>query len=613
MNISDHLERSARLFADRPALIFEGECLRYADLNREVCAFAVRLRHLGVGLGDRVGLFLTNTPAYVISYFAILRLGAIAVSFNARSTASELAILLLDADPSLLISHAALLEALEDAPLPAVPCLLVADGWPRAQQEKEFLLDEPPANLEPQAPAAILYSSGTTGKPKGVLLSHVNVVSNAWAFVNHCGIRASDRLLVVLPLFHCFAQNALVNSAVLAGAALVMQRRFQVDTALDAISGEAISMLFAVPTMFHALLEKATREHMATVRYYFSAAAILPPAVEQRWTELLGAPIHQGYGLTETSPFASYNHPFVQRPGSIGMPIENVEMMIVDVHSCESLQAGEVGEIVIRGPNVMLGYWNNPEATAEVIRNGWFHSGDLGIVDEDGYFTIVDRVKDMINVGGMNVYPVEVENCMLQHPSIAEVAVYGVVEPLLGEQVEAAVVLNPSAPNEAETLQAFCRERLADFKVPLRIHVVTALPRNPTGKILKRVLRDQAEELRRRAGLAALQQMLAAAALLERQALIETWLRERLAAVLALEVEQIEPQEPLADAGLESLQAVEIVALLLDGLGLQTTAVTLLNGSLRSVSHSLAEGMNASAASTVPDQAIATTLSEPPC
>jgi len=289
-------------------------------------------------------------------------------------------------------------------------------------------------------------------------------------------------------MFHCFGQNAIMNALVTAGGAMVMHERFVPDAFVDAIAAHGITILYAVPTMYILFLAMERALDCSSVRLCFSAAATLPTDVERRWHERFGHWIQQGYGLTETSPFASYNHDVAFKPGSVGTPIENVEMKIVDPEGREAAD-GQLGEIVIKGPNVMKGYFANPAATAEAIRDGWLHSGDIGYRDGDGYFFIVDRVKDMINVSGFKVFPREVEEVLFRHDAVKEAAVVGIADPVRGEAVKAFVVLNEGARATAEELQALCRAAVADYKVPGRIEFVAALPKNPTGKILKKDLR----------------------------------------------------------------------------------------------------------------------------
>jgi long-chain acyl-CoA synthetase len=283
-----------------------------------------------------------------------------------------------------------------------------------------------------------------------------------------------------------------MNTAFAACASVVLQRRFVADQVLDAIQRHRASMLFAVPTIFINLLGMdLARWNLSSLRYDFSAAATMPQEVARRWTERFGRPVFEGYGLTECSPFACYNHDLRHRPGTVGTAVENVELKILDEDGHE-LPLGQWGEICIRGPGVMRGYWNRPEDTAGAIRGGWLRSGDIGTMDDEGYVSIVDRVKDMINVSGFKVWPAEVEQVLYRHPAVREAAIYGVRDPVKGEIVRAAVVPREGAALTADEVVAYCRERLAVYKAPVAVDIVGELPKSATGKILKRMLRDAA-------------------------------------------------------------------------------------------------------------------------
>jgi long-chain acyl-CoA synthetase len=298
-----------------------------------------------------------------------------------------------------------------------------------------------------------------------------------------------DRGLCALPLFHCFGQNFIMNALVAAGGTLVLQERFVPAAFLSAIAAHRITILYAVPTMYIVLLAGDLAGHdVSSLRLAFSAAAMLPRDVEQRWTAATGLPVSQGYGLTECSPFATYNHEHAHRPGSVGTPIENVEVRVVDEDD-HPVPDGALGEIVIRGPNVMRGYLGKPEETAAALRGGWLHSGDIGYRDDDGYFHVVDRVKDMINVAGFKVFPREVEEVLFEHPAVAEAAVLGQPDLIKGDVVRACVVLRPGQTTTAGELIERCRGRIAPYKVPVVVEFLPALPKSPTGKILKKNLR----------------------------------------------------------------------------------------------------------------------------
>jgi len=497
MNITHHVERGQQLFPDKPAIIFEGKSITYKDLDLMANRVANGLQGLGVHRGDRVALFLPNIPEFIISYLAILKLGAVAVALNAMLKSAEVSFILNDCSAKVLITTEAQVENVPQADLPELKHILIAEG----STSKGISLEQLMASASPEAhavemdrhaPAAIVYTSGTTGFPKGATLSHGNIISNSYSQNRCCGMRPEDRLMLYLPLYHCFGQNAILNAGLNACATIILQRNFDLQQLLKNITNEQVTMFFGVPTVFLFLLNmNIPVTDLSAVRYYFSAAAPLPIEVAQRWQEKYGHAIHQGYGLTETSPCASYNHDFKYKLGSVGTPIENVEIKIVNAEG-EDVVPGELGEIAIRGPNVMLGYWNRPFDTAEVIKNGWFYTGDIGQIDNEGYFYIVDRSKDMINVAGFKVYPTEVENVIYQHPGVAEVAVYGVPSQETSEIVKANIILKPGHSITEKQIIAFCSERMAAYKIPKAIKFVDAIPKNPTGKVLKRLLREEA-------------------------------------------------------------------------------------------------------------------------
>ena len=510
------------------------------------------LRALGVWAGDRVAIQLPNVPAFVWSYLGTLKIGAIAVSLSPSLTPEELAFLLHDCGARVLItgeSDVVPLHGADDGRVESTR-VLVADGEPRRGSLDVLLAAAAPNAVaipqEPAAPAAIVYTSGTTGSPRGATLSHANVLFAMESKQRYLDIRPDDRLLLFLPLFHCFGQNAVLNAGLHAGATIVLQRGFEAAAVIRSLRADAVTMFFGVPTNYVVLLDMAGPGDFASVRYFFSAAAPLPREVEARWTARFGAPIYQGYGATETSPFAGYNHVTAHRPGSIGVAIDGVEMGVVDVKDGHPLGAGETGEIVVRGPNVMLGYWNRPEDTAAVVRDGWFHTGDLGHRDQDGYFFLDDRLKDMAIVGGQNVYPAEVENALYQHPAVREVAVHGVPDPVLGERLRAVVVKHDGTPVGAAALIAFCRSRLAPVKVPAEVTFVEALPRNRSGKVLKRVLRDTYVPSGPGAGVVN--------DLCELTDRMARWLAER----LDTDAGGIELDRPFADYGVTSALGVEL-------------------------------------------------------
>ncbi|MCZ6484635.1 MAG: long-chain fatty acid--CoA ligase [Acidobacteria bacterium] len=496
MNIFDSLERAKTYTPQKEALLFNGTSTCYLDLYQQVSQLSSALKaRFKLEKGDRVGIFLPNIPEFVVSYFAVVQLGGIAVSLNVMLKRDEVAFILKDSGAKVLITAMPLLDQVPET----IPTLqgVVCVGEPSRPGVIPYqdLLSEslsplPKVSLEGDDGAAILYTSGTTGKPKGVLLSHRNLVSNVYATNHHTRMEPEDRLICFVPLFHCFGQNFVMNASVNAGATLILHERFNPDEILGSTKLNRASMFFAVPTVYLRLLELPDiEEQLASVRYYFTAAAPMPVEVADSWQQRFGQIIFEGYGLTETSPFASYNHDFSYRAGSIGIPIENVEMKIVDERGNDVLP-GEVGEIAIKGPNVMTGYFHQPEETAKAIREGWFHSGDIGRMDEQGYFYLVDRAKDMINVSGFKVWPREVEEVLQEYPTVMEAAVVGVPDRTAGEAVKAFVVLKANTTVQEQQLIDFCRDRIAVYKAPRTVEFVAALPKNPAGKILKRQLRE---------------------------------------------------------------------------------------------------------------------------
>ncbi len=497
MNIFHSLEERQNETPDGEAVVFEGRPILYRELYDRVCRLSSALQSkCDIREGDRVALFLPNRPEFLISYYAVVRLGAIAVSLNIMFKRDEIKFILNDSEAKALITSPQLLEQVPDAS--DTPALKTIVATAKADAVRTIELERliaaatatvPAATLEKSAGAAILYTSGTTGHPKGVLLSHANLISNIRATQRHTKMSSQDRLICYLPLFHCFAQNFIMNAAIDAGATLVLHERFQADDILNSIAANSVSMFFGVPTVYARLLTLPDIEQRVSgVRYFFTAAAPMPVAVARQWRERFGSTIWEGYGLTETSPFASYNHDFAYRDGSVGTPIQDVEMRIVDLDG-RDLPPDQLGEIAIKGPNVMLGYFRRPEETAEVIRDGWFFSGDIGRKDAEGYFYLVDRAKDMVNVAGFKVWPREVEELLMKHPAIGDVAVIGVPDADKGEAVKAFAVLKEGQHLAEQELIEFCRSRMAVYKAPRSVEFIDALPRNPAGKVLKRELR----------------------------------------------------------------------------------------------------------------------------
>jgi len=508
MNLADMLKRRAAESPDHPAILFEGTTTTYRQLDERSSQLAHALAARGIAVGDRVAIFLPNVPEFAVAYYAAQRLGAVPVSINAIFRSAEVEYLVNDSGARVAFTTAELAGFVPREKCPKLEHLVVVDApvgggavdGSGAVMPPESLvewLSSQPTSFEPvpraaDDPAALLYSSGTTGFPKGVTLTQANIASNAASAAKYSGYRSDDRLAAFLPLFHVYGQNYILNAAILSGATLVLFRRFAPDQVLRCVEQERITMFFGVPTIFIGLLSMdLTPYDLSSIRYEMSAAATMPEEISRRWTDRFGRRVYEGYGLTECSPFACYNDLVEHRFGSVGRAVEGFELAIFDETDRE-MPRGEWGEIVIRGPGVMKGYWNRPEDTERALRGGWLHSGDIGRMDEDGYVYIVDRVKDMINVSGFKVWPAEVEQYLYKMPQVQEVAVYGIPHPEKGEQVAVAVVPKSGHPLSADEVIAYCRENIAAYKVPARVDVVDELPKSATGKILKRILRDQA-------------------------------------------------------------------------------------------------------------------------
>ena len=498
MNIYDHLARSAKILPHQPAILFESHAFTYEQLEKRATAAATLLEAAGVNAGDRVAIMLPNVPAFAVWYYAALRLGAIAVSLSTRLVESEVSFVINDCTAKVLIISSEPDRSFKTSG--NLQRVFAVDdlGCSCDGQDLKPGLESKPAiyNAQPDEPALILYTSGTTGFPKGATLSHNNVNSNVCAFNHLCEMSQQDVILLTVPLFHCFGQNALLNSGFNAGLTLVLQRKFDPQESKRLIVEHAVTQLYGVPAMFQMLNDCCSTEDLNSVGYCFTAASTMPVQIADRWQQTYGLPLYEGYGLTETSPFASYNHRLEFVRGSIGAPIDNVQMKIVDTQTKQDCAPDELGEIAIRGPNVMLGYWNRPEETAAAIVDGWFYSGDIGRVDESGYFFIVDRVKDMISIGGLKVYPAEVERVLLDVKGVRQAAVVGFSNGVLGEEVAAFLVKDDAADDSLNAeVKTFCRQHLANYKTPKHIFWIDELPRNPSGKVLKTELRAQQASL----------------------------------------------------------------------------------------------------------------------
>jgi long-chain acyl-CoA synthetase len=485
-NLATILTDAAGRHPDRPAVRLDELVLSYRDLDNRSAGIAGWLRERGIRPGDRVGIMLPNVVAFPVLYYGVLRAGATVVPMNPLLKSREVKHYLADSGARIVFAwHTVVSEADIGAEAAGAECITVTDETVSGAASLPAAPEVVPRADEDTA--VILYTSGTTGTPKGAQLTHANLRANAEvAAASLFGLDHTDVVVGCLPLFHAFGQTCALNATVTAGAAISLVARFDAPTVLKVIERDRATVFAGVPTMFVAMLDAGpTVADTATLRLCISGGAALPVEILRGFSGAFGVPILEGYGLSETSPVASFNHFGNTRAGSIGHPVEGVRMRIVDPAGAE-VPAGEIGEIAISGHNVMLGYWNRPEATAEAIRDGWFHSGDVGRVDEDGFFYIVDRKKELIIRGGFNVYPREIEEVLYEHPAVLEAAVIGIPHPTHGEEVAAAVALKPGTEATPEQIREYVKERVAAYKYPRLVWLVDALPKGPTGKVLKR-------------------------------------------------------------------------------------------------------------------------------
>ncbi len=537
VNVYSLLAESASRFPDSTAIAFLGKHLSYAQLEREVGRCAALLVGLGISKGDRVGMLLPNSPQYVIVWYACQRLGAVAVGNNPLYTQRELAHQVRDSEPRVMIvldqlwplwsavadevtvpevvvtrltdymkfplNLLAPIKFRKDAkhegkPWPPIPAGTTVKRW------KDLIgaAGEPPPVAEVDArtdPASFVYTGGTTGLSKGAMLSHFNLASNIRQ-VAPCivGFEAGkDGVMCILPFFHSFGLVAM-NFGISQAGKLVLLPRFELHMALAQLQKEKPTFFPGVPRLYVALNEapETAKFDLKSVKACISGAAPLPQAVADRFREITGgANLVEGYGLTETSPVTHVNPFDAPRHGSIGIPIPDTECKIMDPENPDrEMPPGERGELCMKGPQVMLGYWRKPEATAEMIRNGWLHSGDIAIMDEDGFFRIVDRMKDMILVSGFNVYPTEVEAVLFGHPKVLKVCVVGLPDQTTGERVKAYVVPREGQTVTADELEAWCRDPeqgLTGYRVPKEFEFRESLPETLIGKVLRRVLQEE--------------------------------------------------------------------------------------------------------------------------
>lgn len=514
MNLVKHVHEIASQNPSKAAYHFMGKDTSYGEFEQTVGKFANALESLGVKKGDHVAFLLSNTPHFLISLYATMRLGATAVPVNPIYTPDEIAYIVNNSDAKVVIALDALLPLVEKAhmALPAVESYIICETDPSTGDKLKQLPDAVkgkvhafnnllfnassvtlPVEVAVDDTAVILYTSGTTGKPKGAMLTHGNLYSNAQDVGEYLKMSSADRVLATLPVFHVFALTVVVNAPLVQGATIILVPRFNPKDVFDAIKATKATVFAGVPTMYNFMYQfpDAQPSDFESIRMAISGGSALPVALLHNFEDKFNVRISEGYGLSEASPVTCFNPLDRERKaGSIGTSIVNVENKVVNELG-EEVAVGEVGELIVRGPNVMKGYYKMPEETNAAIKDDWLYTGDLATVDEEGYFFIVDRKKDMIIVGGFNVYPREVEEVLFTHPGVSEAAVVGLPDSDFGESINAYVVLKDQVYTTSD-LRKYCAEHLAKYKVPKHFEIIDELPKNTTGKILRRSLKEQA-------------------------------------------------------------------------------------------------------------------------
>ena len=503
-NLATILTESALAAPDAPACRFAGTTTTYAELDEQSGRVAAGFRSAGLSPGQVVALQLPNIQPFLSAYFGALKAGLVVLPLNPLLMAPEVEYHLTDSAAAMLIGFEGIhAEAVKACETTGVPLYLLSMGsGPLPEGTRSALelfspapLDEPGGDVTPRSPddtAVLVYTSGTTGKPKGAELTHFQLYMNSTVAGGLFGVRSDDVVLAVLPFFHVFGLSSVVNVFIRQGGCLSILPRFAPGAVLDAIEADRCTVIGGVPTMLHALAQQdVTGRDLSALRVAVSGGASLPEDIMRTFEDKFGIEVLEGYGMTETASSCSFNRPGDRKVLSIGKPMWGVRMRVADAQG-RPLPPGRehVGEILIRGHNVMKGYLGRPEATAETLRDGWLHSGDLGFVDEDGFYFIVDRAKDLVIRGGYNVYPREIEEVLYAHPAILEAAVIGKPDQRLGEEVVAVVALRPGESATAEEIIGYTRERLAAYKYPREIRFMAELPKGPSGKILKTALRD---------------------------------------------------------------------------------------------------------------------------
>lgn len=476
------MHHSSETFSDKPAIIYKDDTLTYKELGRKINSLAATLKRLDIGKGDSVAVMLPNVPEFVISYFAVMKLGAVAVTLNTASTSHELRYLLDNSDARAAITASTSAKRFEDVreELPLFRHLIVTEGVEGDLSLDNILKENAPdvgtPPLTGDDPAVIVYTSGLTGKPMGAVLTHHNLYTQSRLLRDLCEGSHNDRGLALIPLFHTFGATANMLCALHMGAAMVMMDQFNLENIFKSIESHGVTYISAVPRVYLGMMlyDGADRFKVDSLRLCITGGSTMPVDYITLFEEKFKVKLMEGYGLTEASPTCSFSLPTIkQKIGSIGVPVTDVEAKVFDEDDGE-LPANEEGELVIRGPNVMKGYHKEPDQTAEVLRGGWLHTGDLARIDEEGYIFLTGRKKRMIITSGFNVYPREVETVLALHEAVRDSRVMGKEDLMRGEIIKAQVVLkNGHDPDDREIMK-HCRQYLSSYKVPREIEFVTA-------------------------------------------------------------------------------------------------------------------------------------------